>query len=89
MCPLDLSRFPVGMGSKANSKILSVRQLEPAMHIGGANESAFPEGKNEGRKRLLEFGQRLEKLQELLYTEHKHKVLIILQAMDTGRKGQG
>ena len=29
---------------------------------------------------------KLEKLQEILYAEHKHKVLIVLQAMDTGGK---
>ena len=28
----------------------------------------------------------LDALQELLYAEHKHKVLIVLQAMDTGGK---
>jgi PPK2 family polyphosphate:nucleotide phosphotransferase len=50
------------------------------------DKSAFPEGKNEGRKRLLELNQRLEELQELLYAEHKHKVLLVLQAMDTGGK---
>jgi len=50
------------------------------------DKSAFPRGKNEGRKRLLELNQRLEELQELLYAEHKHKVLIVLQAMDTGGK---
>ena len=51
-----------------------------------SDKGAFPEGKNEGRKRLLELNQRLEELQELLYAEHKHKVLIVLQAMDTGGK---
>ncbi len=50
------------------------------------DKSAFPEEKNEGRKRLLELNQRLEELQELLYAEQKHKVLIVLQAMDTGGK---
>lgn len=50
------------------------------------DKSAFPEGKKAGRKRLLELNQRLEELQELLYAEHKHKVLIVLQAMDTGGK---
>ena len=30
--------------------------------------------------------QRLERLQNLLYAEHKHKLLLILQAMDTGGK---
>jgi PPK2 family polyphosphate:nucleotide phosphotransferase len=50
------------------------------------DESAFPEGKNEGRKQLLELNETLEELQELLYAEHKHRVLIVLQAMDTGGK---
>ena len=50
------------------------------------DKSAFPEKKKEGRKRLLELNEQLEELQELLYAEHEHKVLIILQAMDTGGK---
>ena len=50
------------------------------------DKSAFPEKKKEGRKRLLELNEQLEELQELLYAEHKHKVLIVLQAMDTGGK---
>jgi PPK2 family polyphosphate:nucleotide phosphotransferase len=50
------------------------------------DKSAFPSRENEGRKRLLELNRKLEELQELLYAEHKHKVLIVLQAMDTGGK---
>lgn len=50
------------------------------------DKSAFLGGKDEGRERLLELNQELEELQELLYGEHKHKVLIVLQAMDTGGK---
>ena len=50
------------------------------------DKSAFPGKKKEGRKRLLELNEQLEELQELLYAEHKHKVLIVLQAMDTGGK---
>jgi PPK2 family polyphosphate:nucleotide phosphotransferase len=50
------------------------------------DKGAFPGKKKEGRKRLLELNQRLEELQELLYAEHKHKVLIVLQAMDAGGK---
>ena len=50
------------------------------------DKSAFPEKKKEGRKRLLELNEQLEELQELLYAEHEHRVLIILQAMDTGGK---
>ena len=50
------------------------------------DNSAFPIEKKEGRKQLLGLNQRLESLQELLYAEHKHKILIVLQAMDTGGK---
>ena len=35
---------------------------------------------------ILTLNGRLEELQELLYAENKHKVLIVLQAMDTGGK---
>ncbi len=50
------------------------------------DKSAFPDGKDEGRERLLALNQELEELQELLYGEHEHKVLIVLQAMDTAGK---
>jgi PPK2 family polyphosphate:nucleotide phosphotransferase len=44
-------------------------------------------GKKEtGVARQLELGEELEALQELLYAEHKHKVLVVLQAMDTAGK---
>jgi PPK2 family polyphosphate:nucleotide phosphotransferase len=33
-----------------------------------------------------ELNKKLQSLQELLYAEHKHKVLVVLQAMDTGGK---
>ena len=48
--------------------------------------NGFSIGKKEGKKKLDELNRKLEELQELLYAEHKHKVLIILQAMDTGGK---
>ncbi len=47
---------------------------------------SFDGGKDEGRERLLELNRELEELQELLYAEHKHKVLIVLQGMDTSGK---
>ncbi|MBV7335672.1 polyphosphate kinase 2 family protein [Chloroflexi bacterium TSY] len=43
-------------------------------------------GKKAGIKQLQTYNQRLEELQELLYAERKHRVLIVLQAMDTGGK---
>ena len=46
----------------------------------------FKGGKKEGLARLEKLNGKLETLQELLYAEHKHKVLIILQALDTGGK---
>lgn len=50
------------------------------------DRSVFAGGEKKGRKRFRELNERLEALQELLYAEHKHKVLIVLQAMDTGGK---
>ncbi|PKO18359.1 MAG: polyphosphate kinase [Chloroflexi bacterium HGW-Chloroflexi-10] len=42
--------------------------------------------KKKAKEKLLELNKKLEQLQELLYAQHKHKILIILQAMDTGGK---
>jgi PPK2 family polyphosphate:nucleotide phosphotransferase len=50
------------------------------------DKSAFEGDKKEGREALLALNERLETLQELLYAEHKHKVLVVLQAMDAGGK---
>jgi len=42
--------------------------------------------KDDGLEKLGELNQELEKLQELLYAEHKHRVLVVLQGMDTSGK---
>ncbi|MHB8932747.1 MAG: polyphosphate kinase 2 family protein [Bellilinea sp.] len=42
--------------------------------------------KDDGLERLGELNQELEQLQELLYAQHKHRVLIVLQGMDTSGK---
>ncbi len=47
---------------------------------------SFKGTKEEGKEELLRLNARLEELQEMLYAEHKHKVLIVLQAMDAGGK---
>lgn len=47
---------------------------------------SFKGNKDEARKQLLKLNEDLEGLQELLYAEHKHKLLIILQGMDTSGK---
>jgi PPK2 family polyphosphate:nucleotide phosphotransferase len=50
------------------------------------DKSLFEGDKSDGKKALKDLNQRLAELQELLYAEGKHKLLIVLQAMDTGGK---
>lgn len=50
------------------------------------DKSMFQIEKAVGKKQLLQLNEELETLQELLYAEGKHKLLIVLQAMDTGGK---
>lgn len=51
-----------------------------------ADRSYFKGDKEESRTELLKINSRLEELQELLYAEHKHSILIVLQALDSGGK---
>jgi PPK2 family polyphosphate:nucleotide phosphotransferase len=46
----------------------------------------FKDGKKEGLAQLEKLNGKLDTLQELLFAEHKHKLLVVLQAMDTGGK---
>ena len=48
--------------------------------------SGFEGNKKDGISALKKLNEKLDYLQEMLYAEHKHKILIILQAMDTGGK---
>ena len=50
------------------------------------DHDGFEGGKKKAEEELPKLNARLDDLQELLYAEHKHKVLIVLQAMDTGGK---
>ena len=59
---------------------INLKDVDPA------DTGDFKGGKEDGLKALLKLTQELDLLQELLYAEHKHKVLIVLQAMDTGGK---
>jgi len=54
--------------------------------VGPERYRDFKGGKEEGLAKLEKLNGKLESLQELLFAEHKHKVLIVLQAMDTGGK---
>ena len=48
------------------------------------DKGGFKGSKEEGLEEVEKLNARLEELQEVLYAEHRHKVLIVLQAMDTG-----
>jgi len=50
------------------------------------DDKAFDADKDEAGHRLEELNGELEALQELLYAEHQHKLLVVLQATDTGGK---
>jgi PPK2 family polyphosphate:nucleotide phosphotransferase len=49
-------------------------------------KGGFGGDKEEGRKQLDKLTSRLEELQERLYAEHKHAILVVLQGMDSAGK---
>jgi PPK2 family polyphosphate:nucleotide phosphotransferase len=51
-----------------------------------SDTSLYPAGKSEAKKELDKISQELSVFQDMLYAEHKNKLLIIFQAMDTGGK---
>jgi PPK2 family polyphosphate:nucleotide phosphotransferase len=50
------------------------------------DRSASPGSKEEDTKQLEKLSERLAELQNVLYAEHKHALLIVLQGMDTSGK---
>lgn len=50
------------------------------------DSKAFDGNKAAGQKYLDELGERLSELQNVLFAEHKQKILIVLQGMDTSGK---
>ena len=46
----------------------------------------FPDGKQAAQKEMASLNERLEDLQERLWAEHRHPVLVVLQGMDTSGK---
>ena len=70
-----MKRYLVKSGDNAN---LSARNPSDTGYFKG--------NKEEGRAELLKLNARLEVLQEMLYAEHKRKILVVLQAMDSGGK---
>lgn len=50
------------------------------------DKSQWQGGKDRAKERLQELRQKLVGLQEALYAEHRHKVLVVFQAIDGGGK---
>ena len=48
--------------------------------------SGFKGTKQDAQPEIAEMVRKLSALQEVLYAEHKHKILVVIQAMDTGGK---
>jgi PPK2 family polyphosphate:nucleotide phosphotransferase len=59
---------------------LDLREHDPG------DRSAFSGDKQDGKDQLAKLNERLEDLQEALYAEGKHRLLVVLQAMDAGGK---
>ena len=51
-----------------------------------ADTSAFPGGKKDTAEVFAKLNDRLEELQEMLWAENRHKVLVVLQGMHTSGK---
>jgi len=72
----------------ASVKRYMVRPGEPARldRADPADASGFDGDKNDGLKKLGKLTIRLEELQELLYADQKHAILVVLQGMDSAGK---
>ena len=51
-----------------------------------ADTSAYRGGKKDGKEDLAKLNRELEALQEMLFAQHEHRLLIVLQGMDTSGK---
>lgn len=69
----------------ADTRVLPHRQVRLTDWDPGAN-GVVGADKSAAREKLEQARARLETLQELLYAEGRHKLLIVLQAMDTAGK---
>lgn len=72
---IDLDTYRVKPGGKAH-----LEEIDPD------DTSEFDGGKNESKVILAQLNQEMCELQERLYAEQKHSVLIVLQGMDTSGK---
>jgi PPK2 family polyphosphate:nucleotide phosphotransferase len=70
-----MERYKINKGQKIN-----LAEWDPE------DKKGFNGSKEDGLAKLQSLIGELEQLQSVLYAEHKHKVLVVVQAMDTGGK---
>jgi PPK2 family polyphosphate:nucleotide phosphotransferase len=73
--PFDVDRYRIAPGSKVRLDKIDARDT-----------GTFSAGKAAGKAMLPALNRRLGDLQEIFYAQGKHRLLIVLQAMDTGGK---
>jgi PPK2 family polyphosphate:nucleotide phosphotransferase len=71
---LDVAPYRVGPG-----EVVDLSRRDPGSTRGAADKAS-------GRRRLRAVVDRLDELQRMLWAGQRHKVLVVLQAMDTGGK---
>ena len=71
----NLKRYRVKPGKK-----VKLKDWDPA------DKSAAPGGGEEDAGALAKLAARLDELQDVLYAQHKHKILLVLQGMDSSGK---
>jgi polyphosphate kinase 2 (PPK2 family) len=72
---MNHSKFRIKPGTKVD-----LAKRDPA------DKSGVSGNKAERLSKLAELSNRIDALQDLLYAEKKHKVLVVLQGMDTSGK---
>ena len=72
---IDLDKYRIKPGSKVH-----LGEFDPS------DASAFDGDKQKSKEVLAELNTKMAGLQEYLYAEHKHALLIVLQGMDTSGK---
>jgi len=65
-------------------------RIKPGAHVRldqyDPDDTALVSDKTKAKRKSVRLQRRLAELQELLFAEHRHKVLIVLQGMDTSGK---
>ncbi len=71
----EIKKYLVAPGSK-----LRLSKIDPG------ETSCFSEGKKAGLKKTCKMTAKIDEMQEILYAQRKHKILVVLQGIDTAGK---